>query len=251
MKFKKTTDSHNHSLETLNQLYEYDDFMYSIKTVVDLGCGYGDDVEWWATRTTRDDSKEPLNIQCTGIDLTDKFSLTKTYSNIAYQQCNFEEVIGAPDGGFDILWCHDAFQYAITPVHTLSRWWEIASTGGMLYICVPITQRIHQRQLDYSLSSGSYYHYSMVNLMYMLATAGWDCNSGFFKQAPNDLWLHAVVYKSNQAPLEPKTASWYQLAELNLLPESAVASINAHGQLRQQDLIVPWIDHSLMSMMIR
>jgi hypothetical protein len=40
------------------------------------------------------------------------------------------------------------------------------------------------------------------------------------------------------------------LVELNLLPKSAVASIYAHSALRQQDLIVPWIDHSLASMAI-
>jgi hypothetical protein len=60
MKFIHPGDSHRHSLEVLNQLYEYDDFMASIKTVLDLGCGQGDDLEWWATRTTRDDNPEPM-----------------------------------------------------------------------------------------------------------------------------------------------------------------------------------------------
>jgi SAM-dependent methyltransferase len=251
MKFEKTTDSHQHSLETLNQLFLYSDFMYSISTVVDLGCGLGDDLQWWATRTTIDEPPVPLDIKCTGIDLADHLSLTKKYNNISYQQCDFEASIDPPEKGFDILWCHDAFQFALNPVQTLSRWWNIASPGGMLYICVPITQRIHRHQLDYHLPAGNYYHYSMVNLMYMLATAGWDCRSGFFKQSPNDNWLHAVVYKSSQEPLDPKTASWYRLAELKLLPESANASINAHGYLEQQDLLVPWIDHSLMSMAVR
>lgn len=251
MKFTKTTDSHKHSLETLNQLYEYDDFMYSIKTVVDLGCGTGDDIVWWATRTTRDESAEPLNIQCTGIDLLEQLPPTKQYKNLTYQQCDFEADIKPPEDGFDILWCHDSFQYAINPLQTLNKWWNIASPGGMLYISVPITQRIHRRQLDYLLASGTYYHYTMVNLMYMLATSGWDCRAGFFKQAPGDMWLHAVVYKSEQKPSNPKTTSWYQLSELKLLPESADRSINAHGFLQQQDLIVPWIDHSIMSMAVR
>ena len=54
--------SHAHSQQTLNALYEYDDFMESIATMVDLGCGTGLDLEWWATRTTRDDNPQPLNI---------------------------------------------------------------------------------------------------------------------------------------------------------------------------------------------
>jgi ubiquinone/menaquinone biosynthesis C-methylase UbiE len=225
--------------------------MYSISTVVDLGCGLGDDLQWWATRTTNDEPPVPLDIKCTGIDLADQLSLTKKYNNVSYQQRDFESFIEQPEKGFDILWCHNAFQFAVNPVQTLSRWWDIASPGAMLYICVPITQRIHRHQLDYYLPAGNYYHYSMVNLMYMLATAGWDCRSGFFKQSPNDNWLHAVVYKSSQEPLDPKTASWYRLSELKLLPESADVSINAHGHLEQQDLLVPWIDHSLMSMAVR
>lgn len=251
MKSQTTIDSHQHSLQTLNQLYKYDDFMYSIKTVVDLGCGSGDDLEWWATRTTRDETCEPLNIQCTGVDLQERLSLVKKHSNVTYQQGDFEKSIESPKNGFDILWCHDSFQYAVSPIQTLSHWWHMASPGGMLYICVPITQRIHHRQLDYHAPSGNFYHYSIVNLMYMLATAGWDCRSGFFKQLPTDTWIHAAVYKSDNKPMDPKTTTWYNLSELKLLPESADVSINAHGHLRQQDLIIPWLDHSLSSMAVR
>jgi SAM-dependent methyltransferase len=250
IKFEKTTDSHEHSLQTLNQLYEYDDFMLSISTVVDLGCGLGDDLKWWATRTTRDEVPQPLNIKCTGIDLTEMLPQVKQHRNIAYQQADFEGKIEAPKNGFDILWCHDAFQYAQNPIQTLSNWWNIASPGGMLALTVPITQQIHRRQLAYELPDGCYYHYSMVSLMYMLATAGWDCGAGFFKQTPSEPWIHAVVYKSQHSPLNPKTASWHKLVELGLLSEYAAKSINAHNCLRQQDLVVTWLDHSLLSMAI-
>ena len=50
--FRNEEESHQHSLQTLNQLYEYDDFMMSIKTVADLGCGTGKDLIWWATNTS-------------------------------------------------------------------------------------------------------------------------------------------------------------------------------------------------------
>jgi hypothetical protein len=84
----------------------------------------------------------------------------------------------------------------------------------------------------------------------MLATAGWDCRGGFFKQTPADTWIHAVVYKSAHSPLDSKTSTWHTLSELKLLPESADRSIFSHNYLRQQDLVLPWIDHSLMSMAI-
>jgi hypothetical protein len=85
----------------------------------------------------------------------------------------------------------------------------------------------------------------------MLATAGWDCNSGFFKQTPSDPWIHAAVYKSAHAPQDPKSTDWHKLSELKLLPQSADRSVYSHGYLRQQDLIVPWLDHSLMSMAVK
>jgi ubiquinone/menaquinone biosynthesis C-methylase UbiE len=248
MTFAHPGDSHKHSLETLHQLVEYDEFMESITSVVDLGCGNGDDLLWWATRTTRDTVPVPLNISCTGIDVNVQPLLSITNHNINYQQHDFENFIEHSDKGFDILWCHDAFQFAVSPVQTLTRWRDIASNGAMLYICVPLTQQIYHRHLNYYLPSGNYYHYSLVNLIYMLATAGWDCRSGFFKQSPTDNWLHAIVYKSNQEPLNPKTTSWHELSELKLLPESADTSIYAHGYLRQQDLIIPWIDRGLTSM---
>ena len=251
MTFAHPGDSHNHSLEVLNRLYEYDDFMASISSMVDLGCGNGDDLVWWATRTTREEVPQPLNIRCVGVDVMENLPAAHKHPNTTYQRNSFEEPLHSPENGFDVLWCHDAFQYAQNPVQTLSRWWHIASSGAMLCLTVPITQRIHRSQLDYYLPAGCYYHHSMVSLIYMLATAGWDCRSGFFRQTPMDPWLHAVVYKSAHEPQETKTATWHALSELNLLPESAERSVFAHNYLRQQDLVVPWLDHSLMSMAIK
>ena len=251
MTFTHPGDSHAHSLETLSQLYQYDDFMASIRTVIDLGCGNGGDLEWWATRTTREDNPQSLNIRCTGVDLASQLALTEQHNNVFYHSGDFENTIPSTPSGFDVLWCHDAFQYAHAPVATLSQWWHLASPGAMLYLGIPTTQRIYRNQLDYHLLSGCYYHHTMVSLIYMLATAGWDCGTGFFKQMPTDSWIHAVVYKSSHKPLDPKTTTWHKLSELELLPRSAAKSIQAHNYLRQQDLVIPWVDHSLMSMAVK
>lgn len=251
MTFTRPGDSHKHSLDTLNLLYRYDDFMLSIKTVLDLGCGNGDDLEWWATRTTRDENPQPLNIRCTGVDVAPELSLTTQYNHIFYQSGDFETELPLTPQGYDILWCHDSFQYAQSPLQTLSRWWKLGSAGSMLYLAVPVTQRIYRNQLEYFLPAGCYYHHTMVSLIYMLATAGWDCRAGFFKQTVGDPWIHAVVYKHESGPLDPKTASWHALSERKLLPESAERSVFAHNYLRQQDLVVPWLDQSLSTMAIQ
>lgn len=245
MFFRNPEESHAHSLETLNWLYEHDDFMMSVNTLIDLGCGSGLDLEWWATRTTRDENPEPLNIKCTGLDLGDTPHVAKKYSNITYQRNDFETQIHTPKKGkYDVLWSHDSFQYALNPLGTLKLWHSIAEPNAMLSLIVPQTTNIEYRKLSFTQPSGCYYHYTLVNLMHMLAVSGWDCNAGFFKKSANDPWLHAVVYKSDQAPMDPKT-SWYQLADTGLLPKSAMDSINRYGFINQNDLVLPWLDKSL------
>jgi len=243
--FRNDTEAHEHSLLTLNQLYEYDDFMMSIKTLADLGCGTGRDIEWWATRTTRDDYKKPLNIKCQGIDIVESLSVAQKYQNITYQRGDFESTLGTIDNGFDILWCHNAFQYSVNPLQTLVNWRKISAKGGMLILIVPQTTNIYQRDLDFTQQDGCYYHHTMVSLIHMLAVAGWDCKAGFFKKELNDNWLHAVVYNSDVEPFDPKTTRWYDLVEAKLLPETADKSINARGFLHQKDLVLPWLNKSL------
>ena len=234
------------SLDILNALQEYDEFMESIDTLVDLGCGDGADTEWWATRTTRADFPKPLNITCTGVDQIDQLFAPRKYKNVSYQRTDFEKPIAlTSDKNFDVLWCHDAFQYCIDPISTLSQWRNITNDSGMLAITVPTTMTVHHRHLAFTQQSGCYYHHTMVSLIHMLALTGWDCAAGFFLQKPNDPWIRAIVYKSEQEPLDPKTTNWHRLSELNLLPKSAADSVNAHNYLRQQDLVVPWLDHSL------
>jgi SAM-dependent methyltransferase len=247
MTFRNAEESHAHSLQTLNDFYEHDDFMASIRYLADIGCGSGLDLEWWATRTTRDESREPLNIDCIGVDLFPSLSAARKYNNITYQQTDFEATIHPKlKTKFDVLWCHDAFQYAVDPLKTLRNWWDITSDGGMLAMVIPSTTNVRRSLLDNTSPDLTYYHYTLVNLIHMLAVSGWDCNAGFFKKISNEPWISAVVYKSQHQPLDPKTTSWYQLCELNLLPESAQLSVNKHGYLQQQDLILPWLDKSLI-----
>lgn len=246
MFFKNHEESHAHSLETLTWLYEHDDFMASISTLIDLGCGsQGLDLEWWATRTTRDENPVPLDIKCTGLDLVETVKVAKKYSNITYQRNNFEEqIFTADDKKYDVLWCHDAFQYAVNPLNTLKLWWDIAAPGAMLMIILPQTTNVNGRKLSFIQPDGCYYHYSIVNLIHMLAVTGWDCSAGFFKKSPNDPWLHAAVYKSEHKPLDFKT-SWHELSDLKLIPRTAAESVYRHGAVLQDELILPWLDKSL------
>lgn len=245
--FSSAEQSHQHSLRTLEALYEYDDFMESVGIMADLGCGQGLDLEWWATRTTRDEQRRPLNIKCIGIDQPANLGIASKYPNIQYQSQNFETDILRQKQPFDLLWCHDAFQFVINPFATLRIWWHSMAKNGMLVIIVPQSTNLEHRVQAYDQRDFCYYHWTLVNLIHVLAVSGFDCKDGFFYKHPQDSWLHAVVYRGDHAPQDPAVTSWYQLVDQNLLPESAKQSIGRHGYLRQRDLVLPWLDRSLSS----
>jgi hypothetical protein len=239
--FANPNKSHEHSLKTLNLMYGYDDFMESIGTVADLGCGDQLlDLEWWVTRATRDDNPIPLNIQGTAVD---KDTPSRQIQNIVFSKHDLH-TFNQTKRKFDILWCHDTFQYLAHPYQALKSWRDIADKDSMLVLILPQTVNIEYNVQEFNLQLGHCYHYTMTSLIYMLAVNGWDCAGGFFKKDPEDPWLHAIVYKSEHEPVEPGT-SWYHLCEKGLLPETAANSVNKYGYVKQSDLVLPWLDKSL------
>ena len=237
--------SHAHSLEVLDTLYQFDDFMASVTNVIDMGCGTGLDMEWWATRTTRDRQPRPLNIRCTGIDLNENCAAAQRHKYISYLPQDFEQPIRVHKKVFDVVWCHDAFQYVIDPFQTLQRWRDITAPGGMMVITVKQTVTFELNRENIYQPDRCYWHWTLVNLMHVLAVSGWDCRSGFYRKQPDSPWLTVIVYRGEHKPLDPRSTSWYDLCDRDLLPETAAKSIKHQGYLRQQDLILPWIDKSL------
>lgn len=246
VRFATAEASHQHALQTLNMFYEFDDFMASISTLCDMGCGTGMDLEWWATRTTRDlESPKPLNIRCTGMDLAPKPARLDAYRGMRYIVQDIEEPIGSVNKPFDVVWCHDTFQYMTNPLQTLRQWRDITAENGMLCLILPQTTNLEFNAQAFDQPSGVYFNWTLVSVIHALSVTGWDCAGGFFRKAQDDPWLHAVVYRSEQAPRDPRTTTWYDLADSGLLPESAVRGITKHGYLRQRDLTLPWLDKSL------
>jgi SAM-dependent methyltransferase len=239
--------SHTHSLQVLQILYEFDDFMQSISHVIDMGCGTGLDMLWWATRTTRETNPRALNIRCTGVDLAESCAATNRHKYVSYLPQDFEEPIRIHKQRFDVIWCHDAFQFAKDPFRTLRQWRDIVTPEGMLVITVPQTTNFHLNREQFEQSSGCFWHWTLVNLIHVLAVSGWNCGSGFFQKRPGESWITAIVYPGSFVASDPRKTNWYELCDSGMLPDSVVSSIQRHGYLRQQDLVLPWIDKSLTS----
>ena len=246
--FGSPQEKQEHSFKNvLSYMYGYDDFMDSVGRVVDLGC----DVEatnmlWWANATTRDETQTPLGIKCVGVNTFEKLNVK--HNSISYQNYDIES-LNSVKKPFNIVWCYDQLQYLLNPYQALSNWWYIADTDAMLVLAVPQTVNTEYHIQEYNLALSHKYHYTMPQLIYMLAVSGWDCRSGFFKKTPGDSWLYAIVYKSNVEPIDPKETNIYKLAEqTELLPQCAVDGIHKYGKLRQRDLILPWLDKNIMIM---
>ena len=243
--FASNNESHQHSLETLTLLQVHSSFMESVDTLCDMGCGSGADLEWWATCTVacEDESELLLEINCLGVDTNKELSAVHKHDNIQFLSGDFENI--TIDKKQDVIWCHDSFQFAINPLQTLGHWYNVLDTDGMLVLLIPQTTNIKYNRQSFVQPDYHYYNHTLVSLIYMLSVNGFDCRNGFFQKHPTDPWLKVVVYKSATPPMDYKTTKWYHLAETELLPESACDGINSYGVLRQEDLILPWLDGSL------
>jgi len=231
----------------LDLFYEYDDFMESIGRVVDLGCdSEALNMQWFANATTNDQRRQPLNIKCVGQSAIDK--LLVKHNSISFQKGD-PELLSKTKKKFDILYCHDTLHFILNPYKALRNWWSIAHKDAMLVIAVKQTTNVEFNMLEYNAQMNYKYHYTVPMLMYMLAVNGWDCKGGFFKKAIGDPWIFAIVYKSDTKPMDPQTTNLYSLVDkTDLLPETAVQSITKYGALRQRDLLLPWLDKSLIDM---
>jgi SAM-dependent methyltransferase len=227
---------------TLELLGCYDSFMESIDTVCDMGCGNGEDLEWWATRSLEDDDGNaiPLNIKCTGVDLKESLTVAHTYSNITYERRDFETNTNC-NKRYDVIWCNNSFQYALNPLETLKLWNSKLTNGGMLAMTVPSTFEVTARQTVITQDEYTYHHYTTVNLIHMLAINGFE--TAFMKKQSG--WISVVAYKTDHEAFDPRTTRWYNLVDKGLLPASAEDCINSYGYLRQDQLTLAWLDGSL------
>jgi len=243
-RFATDQESHAHSLQCLTYLEQFGSFMESVETVLDIGCNTGMDAHWWATRTMLDDSDNniPLNIRCTAIDIQNKFDRKHKHVNIEFKEMDFEK-LKFKNNSFDVIWAHDVLQYAINPLRTIREWCKIARDNAMLCIAVPETTDLVHNRIQADQYHNEYYHYTLVNLIHMLSVNGWDCNDASFYKRRGDPWLWAVVYKAPKfKKLDHRTATWFDIAEQNLLPKSVIDSMNNYGYVRFQDLKLMWLD---------
>lgn len=234
-----------HSLGILETIRQYESFLESIKHVADMGCGSGEDIEWWATLCNYDDPPTPYNFNCFAVDIDEaKLKQVPKRKNIHKTHMSYEADYLFPVN-IDLMWAHDSLQYSTNPLQTLRRWNEYMTVNGMLLLTVPTHTDVEYDRFFSNSHSGCYFHYHPVNLIYMLAVNGFDCRDAYLLKKFQDPWIQMAVYKTDIAPMDPATTTWYDLAEKNLLHPSIVSSINSNGFLKQNEIVMPWLDKEL------
>jgi len=249
---KDFEQSHQHALQTLDMLYDHDDFMETIKSVADMGAGRGLDAEWWATRTTRDEEKPiPLNIKVQAVDNLQMPTNRISNKNISWLTEDFSKTSIKPNS-IDLLWCFNSFQYAKNPLATLAHWHSIMKEDAMLCLTVPYEFATYEVRDEPRITAimhpGCYFNYTPINLIMLLASSGFDCRGGHFKFLAGEPWIHCAVYKTDNPPQE--YLNWTDLLGKKLLPIS-IEKIAIEGAVTDKDLLVEWIDHSIYNLAIQ
>ena len=127
MDFLQNNDSasNSHSLGMLWGLSVFGEFMESIDTVIDVGCGNGHDALWWANATDGNE-EDPLNlgINVIGLDIKDRIDPTlKIPSNLTFKFENWNIVKFKKQ--FDVVWTHNTIQETQDPLKFLHKMNEL------------------------------------------------------------------------------------------------------------------------------
>jgi len=240
--FNNPYHSHDHSLEILNLIYGYDSYLDSLQVIADMGCGSGLDAQWWATLTTRDDPPEPRNYIVYAVDQDMSRmdpDILGDCPNIVPLEKDFEE--RCIPRQVDLIWSHDSFQYARDPWKCLATWKSTLNENGMLVLSIPQTTYMLNNKLVINSYDQQWYSYNILNLMYMLAASGFDCNDAYFYRKRNTPWLYAAVYATSEPSLKPGV-TWLELAERNLINPSVAQSVQRRGYAHLNDIFVTWLD---------
>lgn len=238
-----TANSNLHSLNFLNQIYQYPEMMESVASVLDVGAGDGHDSFWWANADDGDErNPAPLDILVTAFDKDPKW-------NEQYQHKNIKHLTGDWDTiefkeKFDVVWAHSVLQESKNPLKFLHRMNTFTSDGGVLCLSFPTTINTFYGEPDHRVYPLVTQPITIVNLIHMLALSGFNCREGFLYKQPNTNIINAFVYKDSNEVYDYNEKTIYELVDF--LPESCEQQLNKYGYITNKNLIIKWLSGTIV-----
>ncbi len=237
-----------HSLRILNEIETHRDLMESIGTVLDVESGIGLDSEWWATRTDLDEEDpKPLDIKVSAISYTDEMKEeVKKLPNVTYNQTQWKFWNDLSSRKFDVIWGHCFLHRYHDHYEALREMNKLQDKDGMLCITVPKVSNFFYNEPDTRVYPKVYTDINIVNLIYGLALAGYDCRDAYFLQERNSNLLNFVGYKDSDDTYEPNEVTVYDLLEMDRLPTSMIQQMDKFGYISNKNLLLSWMDGTLV-----
>lgn len=233
--------SHEHSMQTLLLLNEFDDFKNSIKHMADFGCGKGLDLEYWGNmcENTENGPGRYLNFNCVGFDLNAELN-KPSRKNIKYKNFDLNSDEPMWSVPFDVIWCHQVMQHIYSPVEFLGRINRNLSKGGMLYLSVPSTVNVQHHLFQNYTPPAHYNTFTVTQIIYLLALNGFDVKDFYLQKRKFEDIIQVLVYKERD-PL-PYDTSWYAMADMDILSDDIKEIVMKNGVLSDLGIVTTWLD---------
>tara|TARA_B100000809_G_C15066610_1_gene504409 strand:- start:142 stop:909 length:768 start_codon:yes stop_codon:yes gene_type:complete len=237
-----------HARKFLEQIYQHPELVMSISSVLDIECGNGADTEWWATLMNYDEKNpKPLEINVTSCSrISEMNKQVKDLERVNYIQTQKEFWKTLDIQKYDVVWCHSVLHKFTNFYEVLLNINSLQDEDGMLCVTVPKIHNIFYNDPDYRLYPDCHTDINIVNLIYGLSLAGYDCRDAYFMQEKNSNLINAVVYKSSDLTYNLDEVTPYDLMEMDRLPASMVTQLNKFGYISNKNLFLSWLDGTLV-----
>ena len=237
-----------HARKFLEQIYQHPELVMSISSVLDIECGNGADTEWWATRMNYDEKNpKPLEINVTSCSrISEMNKQVKDLERVNYIQTQKEFWKTLDIQKYDVVWCHSVLHKFTNFYEVLLNINSLQDEDGMLCVTVPKIHNIFYNDPDYRLYPDCHTDINIVNLIYGLSLAGYDCRDAYFMQEKNSNLINAVVYKNSDLTYNLDEVTPYDLMEMDRLPASMVTQLNKFGYISNKNLFLSWLDGTLV-----
>ena len=237
-----------HARKFLEQIYQHPELMMSIGSVLDIECGEGADTEWWATRMDYNEKNpKPLEIDVTSTSrISEMNKQVRDLERVNYIQTHKEFWKILDNKKYDVVWCHSVLHKFTNFYEVLLNINSLQDEDGMLCVTVPKIHNIFYNEPDYRLYPDCHTDINIVNLIYGLSLAGYDCRDAYFMQEKNSNLINAVVYKNSDLTYNLDEVTPYDLMEMDRLPASMVQQLNKFGYISNKNLYLSWMDGTLV-----